>query len=93
MSQIKYICDTISKFPERIKGSAPSPAGDNLFTVRPDDDPKKKYLPEELAQAFHRTTARLLFASQRARRDIQAALSFLTTRVKKLDVDDWGKLK
>ena len=27
------------------------------------------------------------------RRDIQTAVSFLTTRVKKPDEDDWGKLK
>ena len=31
--------------------------------------------------------------SQRARRDLQTAVSFLTTRVKKPDEDDWGKLR
>ena len=29
----------------------------------------------------------------RARRDTQTAVAFLTTRVKKPDKDDWGKLK
>ena len=37
--------------------------------------------------------AQLLFLSCRARRDIQTAVSFLTTRVKAPDEDDWGKLK
>jgi hypothetical protein len=34
----------------------------------------------------------LLFAASRARRDIQTAVSFLTTPVKAPDEDDWGKL-
>ena len=35
----------------------------------------------------------MLFLSSRARRDIQTAVSFLTTRVNKPDEDDRGKLK
>ena len=35
----------------------------------------------------------MIFLSSRARRDIQTAVSFLTTRVKKPDEDKWGKLK
>ena len=35
----------------------------------------------------------MLFLSSRARRDIQTAVSFLTTRVKKPYEDNWGKLK
>ena len=37
--------------------------------------------------------AQLLFMATRARRDIQTAVAFLTTRVKAPDKDDWGKLK
>ena len=37
--------------------------------------------------------AQLLFMAMRARRDIQTAVAFLTTRVKNPDEDDWGKLK
>ena len=44
--------------------------------------------------AFHHTTAQLLFMAPRARRDIQMAVAFLTTRVKSpADEDNWGKLK
>jgi hypothetical protein len=49
-------------------------------------------LSEELAEVFHHTVYQLLFAANRARRDIQTAVSFLTTRVKAPDQDNWGKL-
>ena len=74
-----------------ITGKAATPAADHLFSVRDADE--AKYLPEEKAIAFHHTTAQLLFLSSHARRDIQTAVSFLTTRVKKPDKYDWGKLK
>ena len=35
----------------------------------------------------------LLFLATRARRNIQTAVAFLTTRVKRPDKDDWGKLR
>ncbi len=48
---------------------------------------------KEQAMAFHHATAQLLFLSARARRDIQPATAFLTTRVKSPDEDNWGKVK
>jgi hypothetical protein len=50
-------------------------------------------LPEEQMMAFHRTTAQLLFLSAKAGRDIQPTTTFLTTRVRSPDEDDWGKVK
>jgi hypothetical protein len=44
------------------------------------------------SEAFHHTTAQLLFLSCVCR-DIQTTVTFLTTRVKRPDQDDWGKLK
>jgi hypothetical protein len=85
----KYLTKVIADFPEEIIGKAATPAGDHLFKVR--DDGRK--LNEEQADAFHRTVYQLLFAANRARRDIQTAVSFLTTRVQAPDEDDWGKLK
>ena len=64
------------------------PACDHLFKVREDG----KKLNEELVDAFHPTVYQLLFTANRARRDIQTAVSFLTTRVKAPDEDNWGKL-
>ena len=60
----------------------------HLFKVRKDG----RKLNEELADAFHHTVYQLLFAANRARRNIQTAVSFLTTRVKAPDKDNWGKL-
>ncbi len=50
-------------------------------------------LPEEQARAFHHAAAQLLFLSARARRDVQPATAFLTTRVRCPDEEDWGKVK
>ena len=49
-------------------------------------------LEEERARMFHRTMTRLLFLCKRVRPDIQTAISFMTTRVKKTDEYDWKKL-
>ena len=91
VSQIKYLHNIIYEFPEKIGEPAATPAADHLFKVRDPED--ARYLDEERAQVFHRTTAQLLFLSSRSRRDIQTAVAFLTTRVKGPDEDDWGKLK
>jgi hypothetical protein len=48
---------------------------------------------KQRASIFHATVAKLLFIAKRARPDILLAISFLTTRVKEPDEDDWGKLK
>jgi hypothetical protein len=40
---------------------------------------------------FHSTVAKLLFLAKRGRPDILLAVSFLTTRVKSPDLDDWKK--
>ena len=79
----KYLDSIIDEFTELITGKSATPAADHLFSVRDADE--AKYLPEENAIAFHHTTAQLLFLSSQARRDIQTAVSFLTTRVKKPD--------
>ena len=91
VSMLQYLDSIIDEFPELITEKAATPAADHLFSVRDTDE--AKYLPEEKAIAFHHTTTQLLFLSSRARTDIQTAVSFLTTRVKKPDEDDWGKLK
>jgi hypothetical protein len=91
VTMMEYVKNIINDFPEEIVGTKTSPAADHLFTVR--DLSLVKVLPEEQAMAFHRTTAQLLFLSVRAQRDIQPATDFLTTRVRLLDEDNWGKVK
>ena len=91
VSVINYLKNAINEFPELIKGRAVTLAHDKLFVIRDKSEARK--LEEEQALAFHHTVAQLLFMATRARRDIQTAVAFLTTRVKNPDEDDWGKLK
>ncbi len=72
-------------------GVVPSPAADHQYQIC--YHALTKPVDEVRAQAFHHTIAQLLFASTRARRDIQVAISFLTTRIRAPDEDNWGKLK
>ena len=91
ISMIKFIKKILDTFPEEIKTTTATPAADHLFNIREEGD--AKYLEEDKADAFHSVVAMLLFLCMRARRDVQTAVSFLTTRVQKPDEDDWGKLK
>jgi hypothetical protein len=91
VNMIEYIKTIIGDFPEEIIATRVSPATDHLFTVR--DETEATPLPEEQACLFHHATAQVLFLSARARRDIQPCTTFLTTCVKSLDKDNWGKLK
>ena len=52
VSMIKYLKKVIEEFPEDIKSTRASPAGNHLFEARADAD--RKLLPEEQAQQFHR---------------------------------------
>ena len=81
----------IAEFPDIITGKAATPAADHIFTVR--DEKETRALEEGRALEFHHTVAQLLFMSTRARRDIQTAVAFLTSRGKNPEEDDWGKLK
>ena len=91
VSMVAYLKNVIAEFPETITGKSPTPAADHLFKIRDEKDAKP--LEEERALAFHHTVAQLLFMATRARRDMQTAVAFLTTRVKNPDEDDWGKLR
>ena len=81
----------IQEFPKLINGLAASPAAGHLFQVR--YKTKAKYLSEEQAVAFHHMVIQLLFLITRARSDFGVTVTFLTSRVKQQDEDDWGKLK
>ena len=88
---INYVDKILKGFSEELGASAATPAAEHLFQVR--NDSEAEILSENKAQEFHHITAQLLFLSVCARRDIQVAIAFLTTRVKKPNIDDWGKLK
>ena len=89
VSMVPYMQEIVDDYPEDLSGkSARTPAASCLFDINPDP----VYLPKKQADVFHRTVAKLLWASLRARPDILLAISFLTSRVKRPDEDDWGKL-
>ncbi len=79
-----YILKVIKEFPEETMGVLATPACNYLFKVHEGG----RKMNEEQAAAFHHTVYQLLFAANRARRDIQMVVSFLTTQVKDPDKDD-----
>ena len=89
IDMFKHVDNLLEEFPEEISGKAATPAAKHLFEVREDGEK----LNEKDAEAYHHTTAQMLFIGSRARRDLQPVISFLTTRVKSPDKDDWGKVK
>ena len=64
-----------------------NPAKADMFS----EDLSKRLDPEK-KQVFHRTVAKGLFLSKRARQDIQPVASVLCTRVKSPRRNDWNKL-
>jgi hypothetical protein len=83
-----YIREAIELFPEDCTGTVATPAANHLFKV----NPTGTKLSEPRRELLHSITAKLLFVSKRARPDSQVPIAFLTSRVTKADVDDWGKL-
>ncbi len=66
-----------------------TPAPNNLFMVNEDCEK----LPEDMAVDFHTNVAKTLYVTKRARPDTCLSISFLTTRVRAPDKDDWEKLR
>ncbi|KAL7547500.1 hypothetical protein ACHAWF_010791, partial [Thalassiosira exigua] len=92
---IEYLQSLIKDFEKIEDLGTPSstPTVEQLFQVQDKTDQNYAPLPEEKAVAFHRFTAKLLFMSNRARRDAQTPVSFMTSFVKKPNLDYWGKLR
>jgi hypothetical protein len=90
VSMVGYTDQIIEDFPEEITKSSACPHNENLLKIHKESE--ARYLPEEQAIKFHHSVAQLVFLQKRASRDIQTVVSFLATRVKRPDEDDWGKL-
>jgi len=84
------IKEMLEGLPEDMRGEAATPAASHLFKVN-DNNPQP--LNEERAMFFHHYVAKALFLCKRARPDIQTSVTFLSTRVKGPDEDDYKKLK
>ncbi len=87
VSMIKYVNKIFNGFLEETGSPIADPVADDLFTIQ--EDCHNQYLSEEKAQEFHTFEAQLLFLCNCARRHIQIAVIFLTTRVNTPDIDDY----
>ena len=89
-SMINYIKGMLEELPDDMAGEAATPAANHLFEVN--ESSAEMLLDKTMADMFHHNVAKLLFLCKRARPDIQTAVSFLCTRVKHPDTDDYKKL-
>ena len=65
------------------------PSSQNSFEVRE----YSEQLCEKKGDIFHLVVAKLLFIVKSSRPDLDTYVSFLTTRVSKSEVEDWGNLR
>ena len=84
-----YIMKLIAKLPKDMIGERATAAPEYLFKT---SDGGAVLLSQEEAEFFHSIVATTLYLSQRTRVDLQLAVGFLCTRVKKPDEHDQKKL-
>ena len=82
-----FIDNLLNETEDYIKGTAETPATNDLFKVNEDT-----MLNKEEKELFHTLTYKLLYLSKRVRPDILVATSYLTRRVTKPSLDDMNKL-
>ena len=82
-----YLENILEEAPPEFDGEDTTPATADLFKVE-----KVPLLNQEIADQFHRTVARFLYAGKRARPDIKVVVAFLCKRVKEPNSGDWKKL-
>jgi hypothetical protein len=85
---IQEVLDLFEKVAPGAKGTKSSAAPSDLFVVEEGD----KELDPKRAEQFHSITAKMLFATKRARQDTGTAVAYLTTRVRNPTEGDWKKL-
>ena len=84
-----YVTELLKERPNDMDaGAATTPAASHLFQI---NENCTKLDPEK-ADLFHHLVAKLLYLAKRSRPDILTATSFLCTRVKGPDLDDYKKL-
>jgi hypothetical protein len=81
---------TIDEFPEVFRGMKVCCTGDHLFKVW--EDMEGNILPKELTRKCHHTAVQILFLCKWAKPEVGTAILFVSTRVKVLDADNWGKM-
>jgi hypothetical protein len=91
VSLFNYVKEIIAAFDAADPGnSGTKSSAAPLDLYRIDEDCKK--LAPAMREQFHLVVQKTLFATKRARPDTCTAISYLTTRVREPDRDDWTKL-
>ena len=83
-----YIQDFLGELPEGFHGRDETPAANHLFDVYKESNNMNK----EEGSLFHNLVDKLLYLSNKARPDIQTAVSFICTLVQEPDIYYWKKL-
>jgi hypothetical protein len=86
---IEELEEALAIYAENLDRDYPHPAAKWLFTVKPDTEE----LNEAKADIFRKFVAKLIWVMKRGRPDVEPTVSFLSTRVKAPDKDDWHKFK
>ena len=87
-SSIEEILTTLDKAYLKGKGTKSSAEPDNIFVIN--EDCKK--LDQEKSVEFQNLVTKTLYATKRERLDTRMAITFLKTRVRVTDKEDWDKL-
>jgi hypothetical protein len=88
MCMFEYIDKMLEGLPEDMRDVSKMPVLNHLFTI----NENCKVLKEYKAQRFHHLVVKLLYLCRHTRQDIQTAVAFMCTRVKRPDKDDYKKL-
>ena len=89
ISMKDYIKNIIDEYPDSRKyKKVESPSSSVLFTTRDEVG----LLDPEMKDKFQPYVTKLLYLRKRTRPDIALVISFLTTRVREPNKDDWNKL-
>jgi len=85
-----YVAGMLEETSVKVKpeDTAPTPAGENLFNIKPDSF----LIPKKQAEEFHTIAAKGLFVCRHARPDIHTAIAALCMRVRAPTQDDWQEL-
>jgi hypothetical protein len=83
-----YIKAMIEEFPYEVPYCKKTPWTERLFKVNEDS----KKIEHQRKETFHTFVMKCMFLTKRARPDIEPAITFLSSRVKEPNEDDWNKL-
>ena len=83
------IKETVKAFGKEVEGLVKSPTAKYLFNI-PEHEGD---LDKERKECFHTVVAKMLFIINRAKPDLEAAITFLWTNISSCKMSYWEKIK